>query len=81
MPYGIFIHALDVTERVKAKQAIVKALTARDEFLSIASHELKTPLTSLKLQIQSALRKFTKFGPSQLSSYFLPTLFKKIYLK
>jgi PAS domain S-box-containing protein len=29
-----------------------KAIRARDEFLSIASHELKTPLTSLKLQLQ-----------------------------
>lgn len=28
------------------------ALQSRDEFLSIASHELKTPLTSLKLQLQ-----------------------------
>jgi PAS domain S-box-containing protein len=29
-----------------------KALEHRDTFLSIASHELKTPLTSLKLQLQ-----------------------------
>ena len=29
-----------------------KALRSRDEFLSICSHELKTPLTSLKMQIQ-----------------------------
>ncbi|MBX5480568.1 MAG: PAS domain S-box protein [Myxococcaceae bacterium] len=32
------------------------ALAVRDEFLSIASHELKTPLTSLKLQLQMARR-------------------------
>jgi PAS domain S-box-containing protein len=37
-----------------------QALKARDEFLSIASHELKTPLTSLKLQIQMALRKLER---------------------
>lgn len=29
------------------------ALRQRDEFLSIASHELKTPMTSLKLQVQT----------------------------
>jgi signal transduction histidine kinase len=28
------------------------AIAVRDEFLSIASHELKTPLTALKLQVQ-----------------------------
>jgi signal transduction histidine kinase len=34
---------------VKAQRAIA----ARDEFLSIASHELRTPVTSLSLQIQT----------------------------
>jgi signal transduction histidine kinase len=33
------------------------AVRARDEFLSIASHELKTPLTTLQLQIQGLARK------------------------
>jgi signal transduction histidine kinase/HAMP domain-containing protein len=33
-----------------------KAIEARDEFLSIASHELKTPLTPLKLQVQKLVR-------------------------
>lgn len=32
------------------------AIRARDEFLSISSHELKTPLTSIILQLQIALR-------------------------
>lgn len=33
-----------------------QAIQARDEFLSIASHELKTPLTPLKLQLQMLSR-------------------------
>ncbi|HKF44709.1 MAG TPA: PAS domain S-box protein [Thermoanaerobaculia bacterium] len=34
-----------------------EAVRARDEFLSIASHELKTPLTTLQLQVQGLIRK------------------------
>lgn len=34
-----------------------KAIRFRDEFLSIASHELKTPITSMKLQLQLARRQ------------------------
>ncbi|MEO8431863.1 MAG: ATP-binding protein [Acidobacteriota bacterium] len=33
------------------------AIRVRDEFLSVASHELKTPVTTLQLQIQSLLRR------------------------
>ncbi len=39
-------------ERVRLAQA-QEALRLRDEFLSIASHELKTPLTALQLHLQS----------------------------
>ena len=37
-----------------------KAVRTRDEFLSIASHELKTPLTPLKIQTQQLLRLISK---------------------
>jgi signal transduction histidine kinase len=37
-----------------------KAIQSRDVFLGICSHELKTPVTSLKLQIQLTLRQLSK---------------------
>lgn len=37
-----------------------EALRTRDEFLSIASHELKTPLTSILLNLQLALQRIRK---------------------
>jgi PAS domain S-box-containing protein len=36
-----------------------EAVKMRDEFLSIASHELKTPITGLSLQLQMAKRRFS----------------------
>jgi signal transduction histidine kinase len=49
-------------ERKEAFQALELAVKARDEFLSIASHELKTPLTALNLQAESLLMTFEKPG-------------------
>lgn len=37
---------------LKTEEKLKEAIRSRDEFLSVASHELKTPITSLSLQIQ-----------------------------
>jgi signal transduction histidine kinase len=44
-------------ERAEAFRALQEAVKARDDFLSIASHELKTPLAALRLQLQTTLRR------------------------
>ena len=50
-------------EKIKITEAnLNRALQSRDEFLSICSHELKTPLTTLKMQTQITERMRKKFG-------------------
>jgi signal transduction histidine kinase len=43
----------DVTALKRAQAELEEAIRVRDAFLSIAGHELKTPLTTLQLQMQS----------------------------
>ena len=54
---GFVVLGLDITERKKAEEAVQNAVRLRDEFLSVASHELKTPLTSLNLKLQTLARE------------------------
>jgi PAS domain S-box-containing protein len=42
----------DITDRKNLENDLRAAVELRDEFMSIASHELKTPLTALSMQIQ-----------------------------
>jgi c-di-GMP phosphodiesterase len=74
--YGVCCVSTDITERKRADEALQRAreaalrekqlkatLEARDRFLDIASHELKTPLTSLELQVAS-LRRLGSTDPT-----------------
>ena len=45
----------DITDRKRAEAELREAVQARDEFLSIASHELRTPVTALELNLTSIL--------------------------
>lgn len=51
---------VDIHDKKMMELKLLDALKSRDEFLSIASHELKTPLTSLKLQSQIFARAAKK---------------------
>lgn len=51
--------ALAVDNAVLYRQA-QQAIRARDDFLSVASHELKTPLTALHIQVSSILRRASR---------------------
>lgn len=66
---GAVLSVSDISDRKRAEEErerlyreAQEAILARDEFLSIASHELKTPLTALQLQLQMLLRSARKGG-------------------
>lgn len=46
---------------------LLQEIRSRDEFLSVASHELKTPLTSMLLQIQTALHNIRNVSLAEFS--------------
>lgn len=48
----------EALEKSKENEVLKEALRARDEFLSMVSHELKTPITPLTLQMQTFIRLF-----------------------
>jgi len=52
----------DITERKRAENEKQQLLEQREEFMAIASHELKTPVTSLKGYTQVLHTRFTKAG-------------------
>jgi PAS domain S-box-containing protein len=59
--------SLDITERKRIEnerarlvRELRQAVRVRDDFLSIAAHELKTPLTPLRIQTESILRALRK---------------------
>jgi PAS domain S-box-containing protein len=53
----------DITEQLNIQEDLKKIIQARDEFLSIASHELNTPLTTLKIQNQLLQRDISRSNP------------------
>lgn len=63
-----------LSKKTLVNEALLEGIRARDEFLSIASHELKTPLTAAKLQLQIIER-------SLLKEKIEPELFKTIIHK
>ena len=51
--------SVNISELKRAEESAHSAVKLRDDFLSIASHELKTPLTPLRLQLQLLRRRIS----------------------
>jgi len=46
----------NINDQVAAQQALMELMDKKDEFLTVASHELKTPLTSIKAYTQLSIK-------------------------
>ena len=69
---GILVVVYEVTDQVNEQREIEvlaenlrAAVLSRDAFLGIASHELNTPLTSLRLQVQLMQRQLEPGAASE----------------
>lgn len=60
-------HRLKIEDLEKENTSLRDEIRSRDEFLSIASHELKTPLTSMLLQTQHALHSIKNVSMANFS--------------
>ena len=52
-----------LSRRIALSEVLADTVKSRDEFLSIVSHELKTPLTTMKFQIHLSLRTLLSIEP------------------
>ena len=59
---GVLLLGAAVAERRRTQEALREAVALRDEFLSIAGHELRTPLAALSLDLGSLQRRLERAG-------------------
>ena len=60
---GLAAQAAVALDNARLYRQAQLAISVRDEFLQVAAHELRTPITSLKLHLQSLLRAANTSGP------------------
>lgn len=67
----------DITEKKEKEEALNRAIAARQEFFTIAGHELKTPLTCLQLQLTILELQVKEGASAELREALAPSLKKQ----
>jgi signal transduction histidine kinase len=73
MIVGAVAANIEITERKQLEEAVRAAMAQMDTFLGIASHELKTPLTSLALQLDVTGRRLHQMVAAEAQPTIGPT--------
>ena len=63
---GVISHGVEVTSQVHARHRLEEALRAREDFVSVVSHELRNPLNVLALHIATMKLKLLVSEPHPL---------------
>ena len=61
-PAVVVLSIFDTSRATRLEQELSTALNARDDFLTLAAHELRTPMTALKLEIDTQRKRFPDAG-------------------
>lgn len=61
-PNGLMCFDNDISEQVENRKKLEEAARTKEEFLSMASHEMRTPVTSIKSYAQVLEARFKKDG-------------------
>ena len=75
-PETVLLTLLDVSELKKVEADLKTAVRTREEFLAVASHELLTPLTALRLEVANAIRSWSRGGAASSRDHQLGYLRK-----
>ena len=56
----VLVSLHDVSVLKRAENTLVEALAAREDFIAVGSHELRTPITALKFQVRNAIKSWER---------------------